>query len=537
MATRTTHHATRNGKPATPGEGTAAVLPEPQDPAPLADIGVPSPYALAELIAHRSIDWDSVPNRPALLEQIFQTPYADLFDPASGSPLYVGQTVQRDGTVLRGRPDFARGEGRSTASSALTDGDADGDLSDVRDLAQLVKRLGTQSLAEVPVRNAFASANSIVVELGETASARTLRFERLFDTRLIDILFPELLGYHPSGFAWQDVGRFYNEATEFLDPVQGYVGDCYVIAAMSSVAWSMPYVIADRTRATGMDNESFVHQIGFHGAHGLEQVEVTDRILVNSGSSVEYATSKEPGEIWPAVYEKAYAKWRLGEPTDYPAIPNIAGGDPSIACVALTGLSDYRNWHSSFTAAQILQLVKDHTVNGRTTTPMVSWTYGSGAQADVAYRDANVVAGHAYSVLGWMRRNELVHTSRITDEIIPAVTRPDLPFPGPGPVEVRGGPDLAGGSDQLGGGRVDAGITGRWIPGSGLFDHVVRPVDYVVLRNPWGYCEGTGSSVASGAHQARDVDWWRSVPLGTDGVFAMEINAYHRYFAGTGGAH
>jgi len=26
------------------------------------------------------------------------------------------------------------------------------------------------------------------------------------------------------------------------------------------------------------------------------------------------------------------------------------------------------------------------------------------------------------------------------------------------------------------------------------------------------------------------------IPLGADGVFAMEINAFHRYFAGTGGA-
>jgi hypothetical protein len=534
MATRTTTTAARNGKPTTRREHAAAALAEPKDAAPLADIGVPSPYALAELITHRTIDWDSVPNRPALLEEIFQTPYADLFDPASGSPLYVGQTLRADGSVVRERPDFGSAPGRTKASGPRLETDLD--LSDVRDLAQLVKRLGVPSLADVPVRNAFTSANRVVVELGETTSARALRFERLFDPGLLDILFPDLFGYHPAGFTWQDVGRFYNETTEFLDPVQGYVGDCYVIAAMSSVAWSMPYVIADRTRATGMDNESFVHQIGFHGAHGLEQVEVTDRILVSSGSAVQYAKSKEPGEIWPAVYEKAYAKWRLGEPTDYPAIPNIAGGDPSIACVALTGLSDYRYWHSSFSAAQILQLVKDHTANGRTTTPMVSWTYGSGEQADVAYRDANVVAGHAYSVLGWMRRNELVRTSRITDEIIPAVIHPDLPFPGPGPVEVHDrGAVVMGGHDLVG--RLgDARLAGRLV-GGGLFDYVVRPVDYIVLRNPWGFCEGTGPSVAAGTHRARDVDWWRSVPLGTDGVFAMEVGAYHRYFAGTGGAH
>ena len=64
-----------------------------------------------------------------------------------------------------------------------------------------------------------------------------------------------------------------------------------------------------------------------------------------------------------------------------------------------------------------------------------------------------------------------------------------------------------------------------------------RLVDYVVLRNPWGFCEATGSSVASGTDRAYDISWWRDIPLGTNGVFAMEISAYHRYFAGTGGAH
>ena len=498
-----------------------------EDPAPLADIGVPSPYALAELIAHRTIDWAGLSDPRAVLEDIFQTPYADLFDPANGSPLYIGQTILPDGSVRRSRPETARGHDDSAKVANDAESPAT-ELGEVDNLSELVARLGAADPADIPVRRAVAGTNSVMVELGETAEARGRRFERIFDPTLIDILFPGPTGYHPAGFTWQDVGRFFNEATEFLDPIQGYVGDCYFIAAMSSVAWSMPYVIADRTRATGMDNESFVHQVGFHGANGLEQVEVSDRILLTGGSSPEYAHSKEPGEIWPAVYEKAYAKWRLAEPTDFPAIPNIAGGDPSIACRALTGLNDYRNWHSSFTADQILQLIKSHTVNGRTTTPMVAWTYNAGTQADVAYTDANVVAGHAYSVLGWMRRNEPVLLDRI--DIIPRREKLDIvPVPDPGPLRldaVRSGSDLAR--------RIDTVAHTNF--GHGLLGWRLKPVDYVVLRNPWGFAEGTGPSVAAGNDSARDVDWWRSIPLGVDGVFAMEINSYHRYFAGTGGA-
>ena len=108
----------------------------------------------------------------------------------------------------------------------------------------------------------------------------------------------------------------------------------------------MPYVIADQVRATGADNEQFTDQVGFHLSSGMEYVDDGSHPPRRHGST-HFARSKEPGEIWPAVYEKAYAKWRLGESSDFPAIPSIACGDPSIACKALTGLSDYRNWHSS----------------------------------------------------------------------------------------------------------------------------------------------------------------------------------------------
>lgn len=498
-----------------------------KDSARSADIGVPSPYAMAELITRRHIDWDAVGNRRALLEEIFQTPYSDLFDPANGSPLYIGQSLQRDGSVTRQRPEFARRKGAREVSAD--------DLHGVRNLAQLVERLGTSNLVDIPVRNVLPGLSGLHVAMGETVVARDLRWEKLFDKTTIEILFPALAGYHPAGFTWQDAGRFYAEGVEFLDPIQGAVGDCYVIAAMSSMAWAMPFVIADRNRATGMDNEQFTHQIGFHGSNGVENVEVTDRILLTGGGFTQFCRSKETGEIWPAVYEKAYAKWRLGEVSDFPAIPNIAGGDPSMACAALTGLADYRNWHDSYSASDILQLVQNHCSDGRTTTPMISWTHGSGEAGDVAYRDANVVAGHAYSVLGWMRRREYYLDQFDLSDIIPQYVPADwpIPIPDPGPLfrqaSVGAAPTTVA--------RSLASSISSMLTDSTFARAQSRLVDYIVLRNPWGYCEATGSSVAAGEHRAIDVDWWRSIPLGADGVFAMEVNAYHRYFAGTGGAH
>lgn len=518
-AKRPSKNSSRRAKKSVETPRRAAAKASARRDSPLANIGVPSPYALAQLITRRRIDWNAVSNPRALLEEIFQTPYRDLFDPANGSPLYIGQSVKPDGSVTHGRPQFARSRSKKAGRSV--------DVTDVRNMAQLAEKLGSSHLADIPVRSVLVGPTGLKVELGETVEARDRRFETIFDPELIDLLFPVQLGYHPEGYSWQDAGRFYNEAAEFLDPVQGAVADCYLIAALSSVAWAMPFVIADRARATGSDNERFTHQIAFHGA-GVEQVQVTDRILVDGGGWTPYCRSKEAGEVWPAIYEKAFAKWRLGEVSDYPAIPNIAFGDPSIACAALTGLSDYRNWHTSFTAAQILQLVQNHCSQGRTTTPMVSWTYGSGEAADVAYRDANVVANHAYSVLGWMHRTEYYIDQFNRFDFIPQYVPIDWPIPDPGPLRNQRVATAATG------GALDA------VSSAALETSNVRvrskPVDYIVLRNPWGYSEGVGSSVATGDHRALDVDWWRTIPLGVDGVFAMEVNAYHRYFAGTGGA-
>jgi Calpain family cysteine protease len=480
--------------------------------------GVPSPYALAELVARRRIDWSAVPNRPALLEEILQTPYEDLFDPALSSPLYLGQSRNKDGVVLRGRPEFVA----ETASDARRSGKAEA----VSNLAELVTAFGEKQLAEIPVRALAAGRGGrLVVELGESSAAREARFARLFSPELIEILFPKIqFGYHPAGMSWKDAGRFYHEAAEFFDPVQGAVGDCYLIAALSSVAWARPFTISDAARATGGENEAFAHRITFYNNGQPQNFEVTDKILVADSGSVPFCRSSETDETWPGIYEKAYARMRLGEATDFPAIPDIAGGDPVGASAQLTGLAPTYMWHSSFTAAQVLAAVQSHSSNGRTTSPMTAWTYGSGPEGDVAYRDANIVAGHAYSVLGSMRRYEFrldridIHPHLIPldiPEIIP-------PIPEPGPFL------------QL----SSTGLTARRFAGSSLLDQIsikgAIAVDYLIVRNPWGFFEASGPSTTSGSHQALDVDWWRSIPLGSDGVFAIEANAFHRYFAGIG---
>jgi hypothetical protein len=59
---------------------------------------------------------------------------------------------------------------------------------------------------------------------------------------------------------------------------------------------------------------------------------------------------------------------------------------------------------------------------------------------------------------------------------------------------------------------------------------------WIVLRNPWGTFEAT-ADVLDATISLYDVSWWRPITLkNADGVFAMEISAFKKYFAGFGTA-
>jgi hypothetical protein len=205
---------------------------------------------------------------------------------------------------------------------------------------------------------------------------------------------------------WEDPGDFFEEGTELTDPVQGALGDCYLIAALSSVAWGRPYVIAQRNRATGPSQQQFVNMIEFYASGKPEKIEVSELIPLQSpGNNYIYARSSEKGEIWPAVYEKAYAKWRTKNTGDKPDYGPIAGGDPVGAMAQLTGLTPYYKWNSGFSAHDIWQLIRANSISMKTFNPMTAWTHATSPSPDVNYNTSGIVANHAYSILGWAYSN------------------------------------------------------------------------------------------------------------------------------------
>src|SRR5678815_1252927 len=277
-------------------------------------IGVPNPRALTEIVLRRRIDWNRVANPEAIVEAALGVKYEELFDPKfKTSPLYVG---------LREHPEPPR------PPEAHRDQEPEQDA-----LKRAKARTPAQSTQAIKARRA--------------SLAYLLRKPVAGDSGI---------PWNPAGTTWLDPGAFFDEGTEFFDPVQGGLADCWLIAAMAGVAWARPYTIAQRT--------------------------------------------SETGEIWPAVYEKAFAKWRGHNTTDQPDMTALNYGDCVDASLNLTGLAKTYYDNSAMTGDQIWQTVRANSLSYRTFNPMTCWTYGA-APAGLDYTSAGVVANHCYTILGW----------------------------------------------------------------------------------------------------------------------------------------
>lgn len=322
-------------------------------------IGAPNPRALAEFVLGRRVDWKRVANPDALVERALGMKVDQLLDPKRAeSPLYKALHEPQ----------------RPPAMAATEEEQANGD-----------------ALRRTKARDP-----------GETAQNMQLRREMIPYLLRKPVEGGADTPWNPAGTTWLDPGAFFDEGTEFFDPVQGGLADCWLIAAMAAVAWARPYVIAQRTRATGPGQQDFVDEIDIHNDNGTKNaVEATERInVIASNHAFQWARSSEAGEIWPAVYEKAFAKWRGHNNTDQPDMTALNYGDCVDASLNLTGLAKTYFDNSAMTADQIWQTVRANSLSFRTFNPMTCWTFGS-APAGLDYAAAHVVANHCYTILGW----------------------------------------------------------------------------------------------------------------------------------------
>lgn len=332
------------------------------------NVGVVNPYAVAEIIAQKKINWEQVAEPQKMLSEILGVSEEKIFD-LRNPILRPGVELTADNAIR----ELSEAQAADRVNTFLK-----------AQPAITPKSVVTPRLRIAPLQKNTALSETIISSAIRVSSAGT--------------------PWMPADRDWIDMGDYFEDLAELNDPVQGALGDCYFIAAMSSVAWARPYAIVNMVRPSAWGNEEQpIHKVNFYkdGTGAAQAVEVTELVPVTKPShNWVYARSLDAGETWPAVMEKAYAKWRTSNSTDYPNYPTIAGGDPVMACAQI--ISGQRTYvgHSGKSGDDLWSLVRSHSLSKRTVNPMVAWTYNS-PPAGTNYTSAKVVANHAYSILGW----------------------------------------------------------------------------------------------------------------------------------------
>ncbi|SMP03849.1 C2 family cysteine protease [Chryseobacterium profundimaris] len=360
-------------------------------------VGVINPYALTEAITGRKFDWKDAKSYQ-ILEETLETNYSELFDIKFNSPLYAGLELTKDNTVRALKSEEVKIRATDKLESV--------NLSNIKTLNDL-STTGIKDLNTISVKNARLDKGDVKMVLNIPKLNNTIN-NKLITPSIRNIIFGQVIanGWTPAGTSWSDRGNFFNDVTEYNDPVQGAIGNCYFIAAISAIAWAAPYTIEHKVRATGTGETDRTNAIQFFTKGGGKDaatrlVEVTDNTIINASNNPVYCRSNDAGEIWPAVYEKAFAKWITNVNHDKPDITQTAYGDPAKAIAQLTNKTPYYYNTSSRTALELFGVVRENSMSYKTFNPMVAWTYGSGKD----YTGSNIVGNHAYTVLGWSTFN------------------------------------------------------------------------------------------------------------------------------------
>lgn len=326
-------------------------------------VGLANPYALAEIAVGRKVNWKAVHDPDTFVGETFGVPIDELLAPTAGNLLVAGAAAsQKAFAEIQGTKLDKRAEAFSVMAKSSP-------------AETLFSKLSSEARARV------IEALCGGVEARAPAGPRT--------------------GGGASATIWFDPGAFFNEAPEFFDPCQGGIGDCYFIAALCAVAWARPYVIVQRSRSTSAANPEFVDRIIFYSGGKEVDIEVTEKLpMIDTTHVLLYARSSEAGEIWPGVYEKAFAKWKTNSTTDTPDYSPIAGGWPVQASMELTNLSGTTKTCSGMTEDQIWSAIRSNCMSYRTFNPMTAWTYCTN-NPPVNYAGTGIHGFHAYTVLGW----------------------------------------------------------------------------------------------------------------------------------------
>lgn len=165
-----------------------------------------------------------------------------------------GEIVEEAPRFLRhrARPSHGRENGNTNGDADVEgDGDVidverfpDLDLGNISHVAELKQLIGG-SIEDAPLRSFTPSrAGGWTIDIGQLPALREALLAKVFDESVLSKIWSRLFvdtGWTPSGGQWADIGSFFREAAEYFDPIQSGLADCWLVSAMSSIAWATPY--------------------------------------------------------------------------------------------------------------------------------------------------------------------------------------------------------------------------------------------------------------------------------------------------------
>ncbi|GAB1312500.1 Calpain catalytic domain-containing protein [Madurella fahalii] len=409
---------------------TASKPEQPDSPPKHLCIGAINPFALCEAILGRKLDWNE-PATSSIMSSILQTDYEELFDMRFHSILYAG--IKMNDREDMAEPIPAKDMHTLTERDLVTP-----DFSRVEKLGDL-GHMGLKDLNAIKVKHAFMSNGNLRLTLEPQSLGKTLCNSEM-TTTLREIATPFRVNkkepWTPPNSTWTDIGSCHRQdATMFNNPVQGATSNSWLIAAIMAVAWSDPSAIVHCSRSKSGSSGSPDHEsrekqresycslsVKFHSKGGdndapTSTVTVNCEVPTNNSSSLlmycrpSSMNMTHPamlrgwgGEIWPCLYEKAFAKWiTKAEPDEeHPDITQTCHGDP-VKCMAQLADKEPQYFFTSHRRGHdLLGLVRMHCVNLRTIYPMVAFTHPTGDK----FRGCTLVGNMAYTVLGWAAPQE-----------------------------------------------------------------------------------------------------------------------------------